>query len=374
MFSMHLGVTLVMIMLIHGTGLVRQPLTRLFNRDLSPSTRVYSSSWEIRNQIRQNLVTKKEKWLNRFNGSPYTYTAVSFFHFVNKQEVVIGEETVQEITKKLKGNLQELGVRGTFLLSDEGYNAQLAIPTCVLDETYDKILSIDETLFSTLDMNVGKTLDYHPDEFLTEYERQEKEAREKYKKKVYDGRDEFADSARGFPFKKLIVRAKFAVLTDRMEGGENIDWTDAGPELEAWDWHNELVQSETKPLLLDCRNLYESDMGTFEGSVPLNTEKFSESWDKLDNLLEGVPKDQRVLTFCTGGIRCIKVNAYLKQKLGLTNVGRLKKGIIGYEEWMSESQEEGEEVEMVQPNESLFSGTNFLFDRRRLETGDSTKA
>ena len=92
-------------------------------------------------------MTKKEKWLKIFNFSPYTYTSVSFFHFVNKKIVVIGEEKVQEITLKLRNTLQDLGVRGTFLLSDEGYNAQLAIPTCVLDETYDKIVAIDNTIF-----------------------------------------------------------------------------------------------------------------------------------------------------------------------------------------------------------------------------------
>ncbi len=369
MFTRHIVVTLL-IMLLRCLSLRFYSSSRVFSRGLSRSSSVFASN----SQIRDDLVAKKEKWLEKFNYNPFTYTAVSFFHFVSKKEVEIGEEMVHEITRKLKGTLQDLGVRGTFLLSAEGYNAQLAIPTCVLDETYDKIVAIDHTLFSTLDMNVGKTLVYHPDEFLTEYERQQKEKAERYKKKTYDGKDEFSSSARGFPFKKLIVRAKFAVLTDRLEGGEDIDWTDAGPELEARDWHNELAQSETKPLLLDCRNLYESDLGSFEGSVPLGTTKFSESWAKLDDLLEGVPKDQRVLTFCTGGIRCIKVNAYLKQKMGLTNVGRLKKGIIGYEEWLAQAEEDGEDVEMVSPKNSLFSGTNFLFDRRRLEAEDSTKA
>ena len=124
-----------------------------------------------------------------------------------------------------------------------------------------------------------------------------------------------------------------------------------------------------------CRNSYESEAGSFEGAIPLNTSIFSESWEKLDEILKNVPKDTPVMTFCTGGIRCIKVNAYLKQKLGMKNICRLKKGIIGYEQWIegeqsASNEDEVDEVEMVSSTgknkESLFQGKNFLFDRRRL--------
>jgi UPF0176 protein len=51
----------------------------------------------------------------------------------------------------------------------------------------------------------------------------------------------------------------------------------------------------------------------------------------------------------------VKVNAYLKQRLGFTNIGRLEKGIINYENWVRNNQ-----------LKSVFVGENFLFDRRRL--------
>mmetsp|Transcript_10518 Transcript_10518/g.17149 ORF Transcript_10518/g.17149 Transcript_10518/m.17149 type:complete len:179 (+) Transcript_10518:750-1286(+) len=165
---------------------------------------------------------------------------------------------------------------------------------------------------------------------------------------------------------------------------------------------------------IDCRNRYESDMGLFKGAIPLNTDIFSETWEALDRVLEDAPPNQRVLTYCTGGIRCVKVNAYLKQKLGFHNVGRLEKGIIAYEKWVDgvagvEEASEGraaaghtvnkirfgKEVEVEEDEEvsvelldsalpskteqehqkkerrtsagsSLFEGKNFLFDRRRL--------
>ncbi len=105
---------------------------------------------------------------------------------------------------------------------------------------------------------------------------------------------------------------------------------------------------------------------------------FSETWDELDKLLSDLPKDKRILTFCTGGIRCVKVNAYLKQKLGFENIGRLEKGIIAYENYIDEvnqtktasgsnrntNDDESTNIPLLEP--SLFEGKNFLFDRRRL--------
>lgn len=340
------------------------------------------ASWSLPAYLEETRA-KKARLMSKMDAAvlPYTYTAVSFFRFVDKSKLV-GEEQVKTIAGQIKDILKDLGVRGTFLISNEGYNAQMAIPTALLDETYESIVRVNDNLFSGLDWNIGKTLAYHPDEFLSEYERQQKEKLERYRKKEAetDAEEEvFANLARGFPFKKLIVKPKFAVLTDRLEGGQDLDWADSGPEIEPADWHEELSSGEKPPLLLDCRNLYESEMGSFEGSIPLNTDKFSESWEKLDELLVDIPKDQRVLTFCTGGIRCVKVNAYLKQKLGLHNIGRLKKGIIGYEQWLEEDGDkeengEGGGVEMVNPpNKNLFTGTNFLFDRRRLSSSSTSK-
>ena len=53
-------------------------------------------------------------------------------------------------------------------------------------------------------------------------------------------------------------------------------------------WHELLANSaKEKTLVLDCRNDYESDIGSFQGSIPLNTSTFSETWTKLDEILEG---------------------------------------------------------------------------------------
>jgi predicted sulfurtransferase len=50
----------------------------------------------------------------------------------------------------------------------------------------------------------------------------------------------------------------------------------------------------------------------------------------MEEVLKDKPKDAPILTYCTGGIRCVKINAYLEQKMGFKNVGRLAGGIISY--------------------------------------------
>jgi predicted sulfurtransferase len=149
--------------------------------------------------------------------------------------------------------------------------------------------------------------------------------------------ERFNDSSIQFPFKKMVIREKKSILTDGL-GDESVslNWNDCGEEIDAQEWHEylELVNSKKNDkneyLLLDCRNSYESDVGTFQGAIPLNTTFFRESWDALDDILKGKEKDAPIMTFCTGGIRCVKINAYLEQKLGFTNVNRLQGGIIGY--------------------------------------------
>jgi predicted sulfurtransferase len=112
----------------------------------------------------------------------------------------------------------------------------------------------------------------------------------------------------------------------------------------------------------------------------------SESWAALDEAVAALPtKDVPVYAYCTGGIRCVKVGAYLVQKHGLTNVRRLKHGIIGYERWANSEAAGGDHeggpssgAETTTEAGSLttrsllpgvapiWEGENFIFDQRRL--------
>ena len=232
-------------------------------------------------------------------------------------------------------SLKEIpGLRGTIYLAHEGINAQMAIPLDSLD------------MFMQL---VSTNLPFDP--FID------------------DDRDNTLNlgdvvSISTPTFDRLVVRTRDYVLRDGI--GQDLDWSDAGPELDAQEWHSDLMSissdsSSTSSLILDCRNMYESEEGTFVGATPLQTNTFQESWSKLDHMTKDHPKEKPLYIFCTGGIRCVKVGAYLKQQLGFDNVKRLKHGIIGYQQWLADNKNNNE------MNGSVWEGENFLFDKRRFE-------
>ncbi len=105
----------------------------------------------------------------------------------------------------------------------------------------------------------------------------------------------------------------------------------SGTELSGLQWHEALNQVEkSNGIVLDCRNIYETDVGIFDHAKPLNTTFFRESWAALEENLKNVDKHTPILTYCTGGIRCVKINAFLEQKMGFQNTFRLKGGVIAY--------------------------------------------
>jgi predicted sulfurtransferase/predicted O-methyltransferase YrrM len=156
-------------------------------------------------------------------------------------------------------------------------------------------------------------------------------------------------------FSNLHVRAKSQIVADGLSSP--LDWQSAGYDMPPTEWHETLLSSsskqEDKPILLDCRNKYETGVGSFVTAQPLNTESFRESWDVLEDKLKDVPRDKPIMAYCTGGIRCVKVGAYLSQKMGFQNVSRLAGGIIAYDR------------EIANTTASLFHGTNYVFDNRQ---------
>jgi len=176
-------------------------------------------------------------------------------------------------------------------------------------------------------------------------------------------------------FQRLIVRSRDAILRDGLDETQinSIDWNEAGLVLSPEKWDFEVrAASDTAtttttphPLILDCRNGYESDDGRFHNAIPLNTTAFSETWDVLNGIAESVDnKNQPVFIYCTGGIRCVKVGAYMQQSLGFTNVKRLEHGIIGYQNWYEGRQRSAATEVDLRP--WLWEGKNFLFDKRRI--------
>lgn len=124
------------------------------------------------------------------------------------------------------------------------------------------------------------------------------------------------------PFKKLIVKTRLEVVTL----GVDVDISKGAPKITPNELHA-LLGARDDVVLFDARNTYESAIGTFKGAITPNIETFSQLPKKLkdyDHL-----KDKKVVTFCTGGIRCEKSSVLMKE-MGFSDVYQLDGGIIAY--------------------------------------------
>ncbi len=147
------------------------------------------------------------------------------------------------------------------------------------------------------------------------------------------------------PFKRTRVKLKKEIVTMGVQG---IDPKEVvGTYIEPKDWNDLINDPET--ILVDTRNDYEVQVGTFKNAINPETETFREFPAYVKEHLNP-EKHKKVAMFCTGGIRCEKSTAYLKEQ-GFENVYHLKGGILKY-------------LEEVSEEESTWEGECFVFDDR----------
>ena len=147
------------------------------------------------------------------------------------------------------------------------------------------------------------------------------------------------------PFLRTKVKLKKEIVTMGVEG---IDPNRVvGTYLDAEEWNSVISDPET--LLIDTRNDYEVEVGTFKGAVNPNTTSFRQFPEYVKTHLDP-QKHKKVAMFCTGGIRCEKSTAYLKEQ-GFEEVYHLKGGILKY-------------LETMPKETSLWEGECFVFDER----------
>ena len=214
-------------------------------------------------------------------------------------------DNFQDLREPLLGVMQRHGVRGTLLLAHEGINGTVSGERQAID-----------ALLGWL----------RQDARLAEVDHKESECDE-------------------HPFLRTKVKLKKEIVT---MGIEDIDPSRVvGTYLTPEQWNEVIADPET--LVIDTRNDYEFEVGTFAGAVNPNTATFREFPDYVRQNLDPT-KHKRVAMFCTGGIRCEKSTALLKQE-GFEEVYHLKGGILKYLEQMPREQ-------------SLWQGECFVFDER----------
>jgi UPF0176 protein len=225
-------------------------------------------------------------------------------------------DNFEELRQPLLDEMLRLDVKGTLLLAAEGINGTVAGSREGIDALLD-FLRRDERL---------KDIDH---------------------KESYDD---------DMPFYRTKVKLKKEIVTLGVEG---IDPKRVvGTYVKPADW-NALI-SDPDVVLVDTRNDYEVEIGTFKGALDPRTKTFREFPQYVRDNLDPA-KNKKVAMFCTGGIRCEKSTAYLKEQ-GFDEVYHLEGGILKY-------------LEEVPQEESLWEGECFVFDNRvtvnhQLEKGD----
>ncbi|AEF03097.1 rhodanese-related sulfurtransferase [Alteromonas naphthalenivorans] len=157
------------------------------------------------------------------------------------------------------------------------------------------------------------------------------------------------------PFYRTKVKLKKEIVTMGVEG---IDpRKTVGTYVKPSDW-NALI-SDPDVTVIDTRNGYEIEIGTFKHAIDPKTETFREFPEYVAKTLSP-EKNKKVAMFCTGGIRCEKSTAYLKEQ-GFDEVYHLEGGILQY-------------LEDVPKEESLWEGDCFVFDNRVAVNHDLEKS
>jgi len=214
-------------------------------------------------------------------------------------------DNYEALREPLRQVMEENGVRGTLLLAQEGVNGTVAGTRTAID-TLLAWLQADKRLAGIV-----------------------------YKESFDDHN----------PFYRTKVKLKKEIVTMGVEG---IDPKKVvGTYVKPADW-NALI-SDPDVVLVDTRNDYEVQVGTFKGAVNPVTDTFREfpAYVK-ENMDPG--KQKKVAMFCTGGIRCEKSTAYMKEQ-GFDEVYHLEGGILKY-------------LEEVPQEETLWEGECFVFDNR----------
>ncbi|MEQ1824474.1 MAG: sulfurtransferase [Pirellula sp.] len=205
---------------------------------------------------------------------------------------------------ELKSLCKRLNLRGTILLSGEGINLFLAGAR----DSIDTLLSRARALPELADLQVKES--------LTDYQ----------------------------PFNRMLVKIKREIIPVGLDQVEPVEG--AAPKISPSELKHWL--DEGRPItMLDTRNDYEVQLGTFENAIDLNIRNFRQ-FPKAAASLPDEIKNQPVVMFCTGGIRCEKIGPYMKG-LGFQEIYQLDGGILKYFE---------------QCQHAHYHGDCFVFDQR----------
>lgn len=229
------------------------------------------------------------------------YHNLAFYKFVHIEDVEKTANTFEEL-------VQALDIKGTLIFANEGLNGYVAASP----QSAEQFISFcrKDSRFSDIEFKLS----------VSDFQ----------------------------PYNRMLVKQKQEIVTMGRTGidpahftGKHVD----GHTLKQWLDNGEEV------ILLDTRNDYETKLGTFHGAVvpDIKTFRTFPSWVE-ENFMQH--KGKRIVTFCTGGIRCEKATAYMRQA-GFEDVYQIQGGILKYFDQTKTSE-----------GDNHYQGDCFVFDHR----------
>ncbi len=221
------------------------------------------------------------------------YKVITFYRYVSLNDT-------NKVINKLKHLCKKLMINGRVLLGEEGINGGVS-GTIENIETFKKEI---ESIFPNLT-----------------YREQ---------------------NSKNNPYHKLVLRERDEIVAF----GEKVNISNTGNHIKPKEF-KEMLDNKEDIIVLDARNDYEFKVGKFTNAIDLDITNFRDFGKKVNKLEEY--KDKKIVMYCTGGIRCEKASAFLKEK-GFSNVNQLEGGIIAYD---------------TEFPKTHFEGSCFVFDNRK---------
>ncbi|MCC0176662.1 rhodanese-related sulfurtransferase [Waterburya agarophytonicola K14] len=227
-----------------------------------------------------------------------TYLIATFYKFVTITGLKTKKAEILALCRKL-------GVKGTIILAQEGINGTISGSQKAIADVLAYLRSLEN---------------------LADLEHKE-------------------STFQKLPFSRLKVKIKSEIVTLGLpEVNPN---QQVGTYVDPQDWNK--IISDPEVVVIDTRNDYEVEIGSFQRAKNPNTESFREFPEYIEGNLDPT-QHPKVAMFCTGGIRCEKASSYMLSQ-GFKEVYHLKGGILKY-------------LENVSPEESMWEGECFVFDER----------
>ena len=242
----------------------------------------------------------KEQLLEDLEEEKFSRITLSFYKYIDLKNL-------EELRHNLFIDWNKLNILGRVYLASEGINAQISVPEHNLN-LFKKSIANNSAL-----KNIPLKLAVQE----------------------------------GLSFLKLTIKLKDEIVAYKISKNE-YDINKVGKHLDYLEYNNAIDGGAT---VIDMRNYYEGEVGKFEGAVIPDVDTSMELLPEVKKLIKG-QENNKILLYCTGGIRCEKASSYLIHH-GFKDVNQLKGGIIQYAHDIKQNNAK-----------SKFIGKNFVFDHR----------